>query len=124
MKKRISDDLVALRFNNNYDDEFNVEGVLIVERTWWENHKKDALSLFGPHTREGSFGTNEAVVFDNADDYLNSFSEINASQDEIMTLKKLIGDQVGIVSLLEFDEDEDGEDEEWSEEEEKEYNGN
>jgi hypothetical protein len=41
-----------------------------------------------------------------------------------MTLKKLIGDQVGIVSLLEFDEDEDEEDEEWSEEEEKEYNGN
>lgn len=100
-------ELVALRYDNNWADEFDVEGFIIVEQEWWENHQKEVREKFGKQHREVGFGTNEEIEYCDADDYLNSFTVLSLTQDEIGVLKKALGGSFfGIVPMLEFDDDE------------------
>lgn len=105
-RKRLNDDLVLLRYDGNWSDEFDVNGLLIVEKTWWTAYQKDVREKFGKQEREVGFGTNEALTFCDADDYLFDITEVSATQDEILTMKKLLGGtEFGIFPLIEFDDD-------------------
>lgn len=105
MKKKISDDLVILTFNGNYSDEFDVDGFLITEKTWWEGYKKEVEEKFGAGEREYGFGTNEHLSFDDAEDYFSQITELAATQEEIHTIQKVFGtNEFGIFPVFEFDD--------------------
>jgi hypothetical protein len=99
-------ELIAIKFEDDWADEFYAEGIQIMELEQWENHKREAREKFGKKPRVKYFGTNEFFEFHDVDDYLSKFTELDLSQEEILTLKKAIGSDFGIFSLIEeFDED-------------------
>lgn len=97
---------VALRFKNNWADEMDLDGLWIVNATWWKEHVEQATAWKSwPMTIY--IGTNEEMEFSNAKDYLDSFKVIPATDAEVEILRKLLGTQVGQVVTLEFDDDDD-----------------
>lgn len=105
MKKKLNDDLVILVFNGNYSDEFDVDGFLIVEKTWWEGYKKEVEEKFGESARDYNFGTNEELIFDDAEDYFSQITELAATQEQIFAVQQVFGsNEFGIFPVFEFDD--------------------
>jgi hypothetical protein len=97
--------LVALRFDDNYADEFDVVGLKIVERKWWEKYRERVRDEFQKLPRDGYyFGTNEYLEWSNAEDYLSCITQLDITQAQIITLRTILGDEFGIFPVLEFDE--------------------
>lgn len=102
--------LIVLKFEDNYSDEFDVSGMAIVERDWWENHKKEATERWGVGEREYGFGTNEDLIFEDADDYLSKFMVYDPTDAQVEFLQSLFGgDRFGCVPQLSFDDAEEDE---------------
>jgi hypothetical protein len=65
---------VLIKFNDNYADEFDVSGFKVMTYDDWVEIEKDLLKseyLKGPF--ETYFGSNEALLFNNAEDFLSRF---------------------------------------------------
>lgn len=96
--------LVALQFNDNYADEFDVVGIKIVERKWWKEYRERVRDIFDKLPRDGYyFGTNEMLEWSNAEDYLSCIKELKLTQVEIFALRKAVGTDFGIFPILEAD---------------------
>lgn len=98
-------DLVALRFNTSWADEFDLDGLLIVDKSWWEEHQVHAKQCRN-WPKEVGFGTNESMEYDDAEDYLKCFKELPATPEEVQIMKNLLGYRIGTMAEIEF-EDED-----------------
>lgn len=98
-------ELVVIKFSGNYADEFDVEGLTVVTKEWWLQHRKDARDKWRGKARERYFGTNEFLEFYNPADYLRGFSVPELSQDEIQVIQKVVGKYgLGIVPFIEFED--------------------
>lgn len=101
-------ELIGIRFKNNWADEFDVAGFLIMEEKEWEAHVQEVKEKFVVGPRSVGFGTNEDIEYLNAKDYLNSFTVLALTQAEIRIVERALGTRYfGIVPMLEFEEDED-----------------
>jgi len=97
--------LVVLHFTGDYADEFDVEFIQWVDRSWWKQYKKDIVeqedSIF---PTDCYFGTNECVSFRSAHDFLDSFDEHLADEEEVKFLQRISGGQDTIGTTFELPE--------------------
>lgn len=103
-------DLVGLRFRTSWADEFDLDGLMIVDKAWWEEHQVHAKQC-RKWPKEVGFGTNEDMIYDDAEDYLKCFHELPATQEELVILKRLVGN-IGVTAEIDF-EDDDFLDDDW-----------
>lgn len=108
----MSEKQLLLKYSNNYADEFDVEGFLVLSQSQWDEHKAKAAQRFekvakaakvDPNVSEDSwlnrrarevsvgFGTNEEVTYYSIDDYLGSFVVKELTQEQYQVLKDLFG---------------------------------
>lgn len=98
-----------IQFSSNYADEFDVEGFTVMPEEQWEAHKlavtklfekKASLPLPEPEKKysrrnneirqvEVYFGTNESMIYENLQSYLDCFSTTELSDSEHELLLKL-----------------------------------
>jgi len=112
----MSKQMLLVKFDSNYADEFDVEGFTIMSETEWEEHKAKVTAFFErrDQTRQKDqwgnyrdgvevyFGTNEQIIYETLDCYLRSFKVQKISQEEIKVLKKFFGKEVkfGMMCML------------------------
>lgn len=105
---------LLLNYHQNYADEFDVEGFLVLTESEWEKHKELAAKVFGPAEEaakkaaeeakktktyyynrgaevEVGFGTNESITYGSLDDYLSSFKVKEITQEQYQVLWDLFG---------------------------------
>jgi hypothetical protein len=80
---------ILLKFNENYADEFDLEGFMAISDDEWNAYKEKIKVLIGKNSFQYSFGTNQSVEWNSAEDYLGSFDVTNISQNEYDVLLKL-----------------------------------
>lgn len=97
-------DLVGLRFRTSWADEFDLDGLMIVDKSWWEEHQVHAKQC-RRWPKDIYFGTNESMEYDSAEDYLGCFHELPATQDELLTLKRFFGSGMGVRAQIDFDDE-------------------
>lgn len=99
-------DSILLRFNGNWADEMDVDGFVLMGKKDWDEYKEQVISQFGPNERSVSIGTNEEIIFSDADEYLNEITEIEVSEDQADFVVSIFGStQFGTFPWLEFDDD-------------------
>jgi hypothetical protein len=86
-------DYVLVKFDDNWADEFDLEGFMIWEKEEWEQHKALALRCKN-WPQESYFGTNEWTEWQSAKQYLDCFTEVDLSPEEVLTMTKLFGDRM------------------------------
>lgn len=110
---------LLLKYRNNYADEFDVKGFLVLSQSAWEEHKELASKVFKQNGEvEVGFGTNESISYHSLEDYLGSFKVSELTQDQYQVLWYLFGNRAdkienGMVCLIDegyLDEDEEDED--------------
>lgn len=79
----------VVRFNSNYADEFDVEGIRIFDdwKEYQETMKKDVSY---PH--EFYFGTNEQLEFESYEDLMQSMQATRITQDQALVIANFVGD--------------------------------
>lgn len=105
---------LLLEYHQNYADEFDVDGFLVLSESEWAKHKELAARVFGPkeaaekaaakaakdsgtyyYSRgaevEVGFGTNEAVTYGSLEDYLSSFEVRELTPEQYKVLDDLFG---------------------------------
>jgi len=115
----MSKQMLLVKFDSNYADEFDVEGFTIMSETEWEEHKAKVSAFFKKREQNFSFergrgrrpyddgvevyfGTNEQIIYETLDCYLRSFKVQKISDEEIEVLKKFFGKEVkfGMMCML------------------------
>lgn len=83
---------LLIKFDNNYADEFDVEGFLVLSQSDWEKHKELAKKVFKQKGDvDVGFGTNEAVNYYSLEGYLDSFKVKEITQEQYQVLWDLFG---------------------------------
>lgn len=83
---------LLLKYSNNYADEFDVEGFLVLSASAWEKHKELAAKVFQKQSDvEVGFGTNESINYYSLEDYLGSFKVTEITQEQYQVLWDLFG---------------------------------
>ncbi len=103
---------LLITFSNNYADEFDVEGFLVLSEPEWLKHRELAARIFkqkleapkadpsgsddswsNRRAREVSVGsgTNEEITYYSLDDYLGSFKVKELTQEQYKVLWDLFG---------------------------------
>jgi hypothetical protein len=120
---------ILLKLDSNYADEFDVSGLLIVDREQWE---KDKL-LIGDYKKslEMYFGSNESLDYENGKEFLEEIEEMVITEEQEKFLKKIfeekyyafgniISDVIESVKSPTREEDEwEEDDEEWEDDEDE-----
>lgn len=84
-------------WNCNWADEFDTEGFLVITD---ENWNKFVEALTDKDCKqEFYFGTNEALEFEDKNDYLRHFEVKEISAEEAETITKHLGKQYGTIAL-------------------------
>jgi|JI10StandDraft_1071094.scaffolds.fasta_scaffold66129_7 hypothetical protein len=92
---------IFVEFDNNYADEFDVNGFRIMDRKNWEKHLEKAKKTFEEEeTQEVYFGTNEQIIFEGFDDYERSFTVKDITDEEAKVLSKFLGNQYGTFLMV------------------------
>ena len=131
----MSNKTLLIQFDSNYADEFDVEGFTLMSEEEWTKHKAFATKAFEKFSKlpkdeygrtitqygvsdglEVYFGTNEQIIYESLDSYLDSFEAVEITPEEELVLKKFFtqyeGGPVhyGILPML--DDNDDGDDDE------------
>ena len=122
LSKYEDDDMLLVKANVNYADEFDMEDFT----TMTVETYKELVELLKNHDDEIEwyFGSNEELSFNNGQDLLDCFEVVKISEEEDEVLDKLFGGSFGEAGVfdncwdLESDEDED-EDEDFDDEDEE-----
>jgi hypothetical protein len=85
---------VLVKFEANYADEFDIYGFDIMEKSEWEDH----LTWVNNITEETDgeyqwpieefFGTNEAILFYDYNEYVSCFTVVDITEEEVETIDK------------------------------------
>lgn len=81
-------EMLLLKFDKDWADEFDVKGFAFLSVDQWEYYKKEAKNCEYPI--ESYFGTNEAIEFDNAEDFISSFEVKPITIMEINMMKSIL----------------------------------
>lgn len=103
---------VLINFSDDWADEMNIDGWVIMEEEEWKEIKKKVAAKKG-YISVG-FGTNEDNEYSNGKDFLNTLEVTKLSDDEYSVLNKIFGESygnTGFTGVWEYDYDEDNEDE-------------
>jgi hypothetical protein len=94
---------ILIKYHKNWADELDVEGFMLWTEEKWNEHLSKVKEYFekSPHTVEMYFGTNEAIEYDNFEEYKRSFEVKKITPEEAKTLKKLFDEKLGHVLLIE-----------------------
>jgi len=104
---------VLVKWSDNWADEMDVEGFVILEKEEWESTKKRILSIKEEFTMY--IGTNEEIEYANGKDFLTNIEVKSLSPDEEKIINKFFGDSGGFYNFLDVygnDEEDEDEDEE------------
>lgn len=103
--------MLLINFNDNYADEFDVNGFRIATEEEWEQEKESMKAAFAAsqeiqdffydpdipsyrrnyrRTIEMYFGTNEALEWDSYDDAISCFSAVKITEEEAESLNRLL----------------------------------
>lgn len=83
---------ILVKFNDNYADEFDVDGFMVISKNQFDKDVELVKKWFADYgDAEFYFGTNEALSYDDFDDWFNSFSVTEITDDEAQVLTKLFG---------------------------------
>ncbi len=90
-----------VKFEGNWADEMDIEGYTIMSEEEWEYKQLEGKNIQFPV--ELGIGTNEQMIYESLEDYLENFKVQKISDEEIKTLKKFFGEchVFGFVPLLE-----------------------
>ena len=81
---------LLIKFASNYADEFDVEGFIVMSEDEWFAHKDAVTSRFENEDEiEVYFGTNESMIYESLDCYLDSFKITELTDEEHSVLQKL-----------------------------------
>jgi len=80
--------MVILNFEKDYADEFDVKGFAFISLDQWEYYKKEAKNCEYPI--ESYFGSNEALVFESADEFIKSFKVKSITEMEMNIIKNAL----------------------------------
>jgi len=80
---------VLIRFNDNYADEFDVEGFFALSEEDWKAYKAKIKKVIGDNYFTFNIGTNEEIEYDGAKEYLSRLKQVKITQEEYDTLLKL-----------------------------------
>jgi len=82
----IANNYYLLEFSDNYADEFDIDGLVIMTGDELDEYKNRVLNIKGHIERY--FGTNEFVEYNNGRDYLNGLRITEINKNEYDFLKK------------------------------------
>ena len=80
---------VLVRYNDNYADEFDVDGFFALSDEDWKAYKTKIKKTIGEKTFTFGIGTNESIEYDGAKEYLSNLKPEKITQEEYDTLLKL-----------------------------------
>ena len=84
---------VLLKFDDNWADEMDVEGFLVVTRDYWDKAQARLLAI--EDTCHLCIGTNEYLEWPSGAAVLGAISETNLSDAEAAAFRKHFGDGYG-----------------------------
>lgn len=84
--------LVLVRFNDNWADEMDIVGFQVVTQQEWDDFVKLAHKLRYPS--ETYFGTNEFNEYDTVEELLACYEVTEITEDQAQTLENLFGPEV------------------------------
>ncbi len=88
----MSEKMLLLRYSNNYADEFDVDGFIVMSESAWEEHKAMAAKIFEEKAEvEVYFGTNEWISYYDLEEYVDSFKVTELTDTQFQVLKELFG---------------------------------
>lgn len=124
--------MLLIKYHNNYADEFDVNGFIVMSKEDWETHIKEAEEIFKkqpvketfrgsgdprPKAIEIYFGSNESIEYRDFKDYLSSFKVTEITDQEAGFFQKFFRGKHGTILMLEVDDYDDNDAEEDDEEE-------
>ena len=78
---------VLLKFEVDYADEFDVYGLSVLDKNEWEE-KKEFIREQQDYPYEFGFGTNEGILFETPDDFMNAIKVIEITDEEAEVFNK------------------------------------
>ena len=81
-----------IKYNDNYDDEFDISGFRIVENIYSWNNEVDNLSEYDPSY---CFGSYEVIEYDSTEDLCNALKITKISDEQYDVIHKLFGESYG-----------------------------
>lgn len=97
MEKAKTKKYKLVKFDDNWADEMDISGYIIMESDKWEKIENN-LKNYKDRIYVG-FGTNEDNDYRNGKEFLNTIDVKNITEEEIKTLKKLLGSEYGNTSF-------------------------
>ena len=85
-------DKLLVIVHTSYEDEFDLEGFFITTEAYWEKYTAKVKAFYKEYPGkeiEDYFGTNEAMMFESAEDVLRCFKTRAISNEDAMQIKKL-----------------------------------
>ena len=80
---------LLIKLHRNWADEFDVEGMVVMNADQWEAHKAMAKARFEEKDYiELGFGTNESLEFSSYEDYLDAFAVLELTLEEYEVFRK------------------------------------
>lgn len=75
---------LLLKFNDNWADEFDVEGFIALPKKEWQEYKTKLKTLFDSYKRNifFGFGTNQDIEYANTEEFFKHFKEIPISEEQ------------------------------------------
>ena len=100
--------MLLIKFDSNYADEFDTEGFIVMSQSEWLKHITHVEKHFekwnkthepdrwgNRHGIEVYFGTNESMIYETFDCYRRSFKVAELSESDYEVLKRLFGKSYG-----------------------------
>jgi hypothetical protein len=104
-----------LRYDDNWADEFDVEGFRIYDQEEYDDFKKRVKAAEYP--QQMYFGTNEGIDVDSAKDYLDRIDVTEITEAEAKVLNKFFDGDYGIFLEPDSSGDEDEDDDDFEDDE-------
>lgn len=83
---------ILVKFSDNYADEFDVDGFMVIDKDQFNKEVELIKRLFDEYgEHEFYFGTNEALSYDNFNQWFDTFSVTDITDAEADVLNRLFG---------------------------------
>lgn len=84
--------MLLIKHENNWSDEMDIYGFVVWPEEDWQGFLEDYQKVFAKCVPlEWYVGTNEYIIFEDYDQFLNSFEVVALSDDEAKVITTLFG---------------------------------